>query len=136
MPRPSFYIGFTGNFQGILTPDFSGIYNMHSMVTGHFQHSLIILNVIWLMTAYGFRPELNGIFQTLIALNILALLAIPINLWLNVNYMYICEAPNTDNPLLIRKWPWYIFFSQVVFIIYSLLLLCPFFIHKAFRNKN
>ena len=108
---------------------------MHSIVTGHFQHSLIILYVIWLITAYDFRPDLSGIFQVLLALNILALPTILINLWLNGNYMYICEAPKIDNPLLIGGWPWYIFFSQVVFVIYSLLLICPFLIYKSFRKK-
>ena len=32
----------------------------------------------------------------------------PVNLALDANYMYLCEAPDTASPFLFLPWPWYI----------------------------
>mgnify|MGYP001433240789 CR=1 FL=1 len=48
----SYLLGLSGALQGILTPDFTNINNFAAVLSGQLQHSLIILNVFWLIFAF------------------------------------------------------------------------------------
>ena len=47
----AFLLGFSGALQGIITPDFFNINNLLAVICIQLQHSLIILNMIWLIFA-------------------------------------------------------------------------------------
>ncbi len=130
----AFLLGFSGAFQGIITPDFLNINNLLGVICIQLQHSLIILNLIWLMTAYKYRLRFGGVCLTYVFINIIA----PFALWFNnilgepANYFYVMKLPEVDNFFLnfVSQYPSpdYIFYIQPVFIVYFLTLYIPFYI--------
>ena len=50
--------------------------------------------------------------------------------------MFLCEAPNVDNPLLIGGWPYYLIVLEFVFFIYGFLILVPFLLIKYFNKSK
>jgi len=132
-----FAIGFSGALQGILTVDFADINNTIGVVTAHLQHSLIILNSLWLIFAYGMQFSLMGILNFFIFLNALVLPLGIINYFLGSNYLFLCTAPNVDNPLLVSsEWPYYIFIIDALSIVYMLVLYIPFIIYNKMIKRS
>ena len=142
----AFLLGFSGAFQGIITPDFLNINNMIGVICIQLQHSLIILNLIWLMSAYGYKLKFKGVCLTYLFINIIA----PFALWFNkllgentagdpANYFYVNELPKVDNFFLnfVSQYPSpdYILYIQPIFIIYFLGLYFPFMLFNKLKNN-
>ena len=130
----AFFLGFSGSLQAILTVDLSGIYTFGDMVALHLQHSLIILNILWIIFAYNMKFTRQGIFQTFIFINILVLIVGCINYLIGANYMFLCRPPAVNNPLLIGDWPYYLLVLELVFFIYGYLLYLPFKVINYIRS--
>ena len=92
---------------------------MNDILTLHFLHSFIILNVLWIIFAYKLRFNYKSILQVFIIINIFAIIKGFINLLLNSNYMYLCARPQIDNILLVGEWPIYILFIELLFFLYG-----------------
>ena len=108
---------------------------MGDMIALHLQHSIIILNVLWIIFAYNMRFNIKGIFQAFIFTNILVVLVGSINFFLEANYMFLCSPPLVNNPLLIGEWPYYLLVLEIVFFIYGYLLYLPFKIIKYYNSN-
>lgn len=132
----AYFFGFSGALQGILTVDLTNIFTLNDILALQFQHSFIILNVLWIIFAYNLKFNQKGIIQVFIIINILAIFVGLINLFLNTNYMFLCNAPDVNNPLLIGKWPIYLIFFEIFFFLYGYLLYFPFKIIKLINGKN
>jgi len=139
----AFLLGFSGAFQGIVTPDFHNINNFTGVICIQLQHSLIILNIVWLMSAFSYRLTFSGVCFTYLLINAIAPLALLLNKFLganssgeHANYFYVNQLPEVNNFFLnfISDYPSpdYILYIQPIFIIYFLLLYAPF----AFFDKN
>ena len=141
----SFLLGFSGAFQGIITPDFLNINNMVGVICIQLQHSLIILNLVWLMSAYGYTLKFKGVCLTYLFINIIA----PFALWFNkllgenvagdsANYFYVNELPKVDNFFLNfvsqHPSPDYILYIQPIFIVYFLGLYFHFMLFNKFKK--
>ena len=142
----AFLLGFSGAFQGLVTPDFLNINNFIGVICIQLQHSLIILNLIWLMTAYNYRLRFKGVCLTYLFINIIAPLALGLNHFLGnningdpANYFYVIELPKVDTIFLNYAAqypsPEYILYIQPVFIIYFLVLYIPFGIYNQFKKN-
>jgi len=142
----SFLLGMSGALQGILTPDFQHIHNYIGIICAHLQHSLIILNVFWLISAYNMRLQFNGAIYTYIFINLIVPIAIFINYILGynsngdrANYLYIMELPTVDNYLLSfvadKTFPNFIFYVQPLIIVYIIILYIPFFIFNRYHYR-
>ncbi len=142
----AFLLGFSGAFQGLITPDFLNINNFIGVICIQLQHSLIILNLIWLMTAYNYRLRFKGVCLTYLFINIIAPLALGLNHFLGnningdpANYFYVIELPKVDTIFLNYAAqypsPEYILYIQPVFIIYFLVLYIPFGIYNKFKKN-
>ena len=131
----AFFLGFSGALQGIITVDLTGIYTMYDMLALHLQHSLIILNLLWLIFAYKIKFDKKGVLQAFIFTNTLIIIVGMINYLLESNYMFLCSRPDVNNPLLIGGWPYYLIVLEVIFFIYGYILLVPFLAIKHL-NKN
>ena len=139
-------MGLSGALQGILTPDFTNINNFAAVLSGQLQHSLIILNVFWLIFAYGMKLDFKGIIQTYLFINLIVPIAIFINYFLGANsngdyanYLYVMELPNVDNFLvnMITQHPFpnFILYAQPLIAVYLIILYIPFFI-KGLRFRS
>ena len=142
----SFILGLSGALQGIFTPDFENIHNFIGILCAHFQHSLIILNVFWLISAYNMRLKFNGAIYTYIFINLIVPIAIFINYMLGynlngdrANYFHIMELPTVDNYLLTfvidKSFPNFIFYIQPLIIAYIIILYIPFFILNRYSCR-
>ena len=142
----AFLLGFSGAFQGIITPDFFNINNLVGVICIQLQHSLIILNLIWLMTAFNYRLRFKGVCLTYIFINIIAPLALIFNHYLGTNingdfanYFYVIELPKVDTIFLNYAAqfpsPEYILYMQPVFIIYFIILYLPFAISNKIKKN-
>ena len=142
----AFLLGFSGALQGIITPDFFNINNLFGVICIQLQHSLIILNLIWLMTAYSYRLRFKGVCLTYLFINIIAPFALVFNHFLGnningdlANYFYVIELPKVDTIFLnfVSQYPSpeYILYIQPVFIFYFLMLYIPFGIWNKIKKS-
>ena len=140
----AFILGLTGAFQGIFTPDWTNIYNFLGILCGQLQHSLIILNVLWLIFAYGLRIYFKDCIQSYMFVNILVFPALLLNYFLGTNaqglpanYLYVNALPDVSNPLLnlisSQPFPWFILYIQPIIIIYIIILYIPFKILNYYK---
>jgi len=129
----AFLLGFSGALQGIITPDFDYINNMIGVICIQLQHSLIILNLIWLIIMYNYTLTFKGVVYTYLFINIIAPFALLLNKLLgtnsdgiSANYFYVNELPKVDNYFLNiiahHPSPDYILYIQPVFILYFIVL--------------
>ena len=142
----AFLLGFSGAFQGILTPDFLNINNLIGVICIQLQHSLIILNLIWLMCAYNYKLTFKGVCLTYLFINIIAPFALLLNKFLgknlegySANYFYVNELPQVDNFLLnfVSQYPSpeYILYIQPIFIFYFSILYLPFLLFNRLKKE-
>ena len=133
----AYVTGFSGALQGILTVDWDGINNLIGVVTGHLQHSLIILNTLWLIFAYDMKFSISGVKNSLIFLNLIIIPIGFINYIIGANYFFLCEAPDVNNPLLLtKKWPYYILIIDIIAFIYVYILYLPFKFVKILKDNS
>ena len=127
----AYVLGFGGALQAMITVDLTGINNMIGSFALNWQHSIIILNVLWLIFAYNKRFNLRGVLNAFIFMNLAIFPVGIINYFLSANYMFICSPPNVNNPLLIGDWPIYLIILEFVYFVYILILYLPFkLLHK------
>ena len=131
----AYFLGFSGALQGILTVDLTGIYTFADMLALHLQHSFIIMNVLWLIFAYGFTFNQKGVVQAFLFTNIMLIFVGIVNYFIKSNYMFLCKPPDVNNPLLVGEWPYYLIVLEMIFFIYGYILCIPFLIIK-YLNKN
>ena len=141
----AFLLGFSGAFQGIITPEFVNINNLLGVICIQLQHSLIILNLVWLVFAYNYRLKFSGVCYTYLFINLIAPFALILNSKLGINsagisanYFYVNELPKVNNFFLnyIKEIPSpdYILYIQPIFIMYFLSLYIPFALINKFNK--
>ena len=131
----AYVLGFGGALQAIITVDLTGVYNAIGIFTLNWQHSIIILNVLWLIFAYDKRFSSKGIFNAFLFINIIILPIGLINYILDANYMFICNAPNVNNVLLRGEWPYYLVWLEFIYFIYIIVLWIPFKIISIYEKQ-
>ena len=128
----SYVLGFGGALQAILNVDLSGVNNMIGIFTLNWTHSLIILNVLWLIFAYKKRFNGKSIINAFVFINLIIIPVGLVNYLLGANYMFICNPPNVDSSFFMGEWPYYLFYLEGIYFIYILILYLPFKIAEKF----
>ncbi|NJM05793.1 TIGR02206 family membrane protein [Candidatus Gracilibacteria bacterium] len=108
-----YFWGFAGATQAMLTPDI-GLYNFPHFAYWIFftSHTAIWLGVIFMISAYRYRPTWGSILRVIIITNIAMLVASSVNYLTGGNYMYLarhlprprgstCSAPG---PITLSGW--------------------------------
>ena len=131
----AYVLGFAGALQAMITVDLTGVYNRIGVYTLNWQHSLIILNVLWLIFAYNKKFTVRSVFQAFLFINIIILPMGLINYILDANYMFLCKTPNINSPFFIGEWPTYILWLELFYFIYVMILYIPFKIVESFQKK-
>ena len=122
----AYVLGFGGALQALITVDLTGINNMIGSFALNWQHSIIILNVLWLIFAYNKRFNLKGVLNAFLFMNLAIIPIGVLNYLLDSNYMFICEPPAVDSPLIIGQWPMYLITLEFIYFAYILILYLPF----------
>ena len=118
-----YYTGVIGGIMAILTPQmnyFDG--SLRYYLNYYVSHSLIITLPIFMFLHLDLKlPKLSW-FKIWIHLNILMAIIMPINFILESNYMYVNNAPEVNNPLVIGEWPYYLFIWEPIVLIIAYLI--------------
>lgn len=128
----AYFWGIAGATQAILTPDLTGIWNPLGIFIFFFSHSMIILNVVWMMVVEGMRLRKSALINTIIVTNGFCFIMSIFNQVIGGNYWYLCERPLSDSPFLIGEWPIYLVAIQISGIIMMGLIYLPWL--KYFRQ--
>ena len=131
----AYVLGFSGALQGLITVDLTGVNNMIGAFSLNWAHSLIILNVLWLIFAYDKRFHLKGILNTFLFINIIIIPVGFINYILDANYMFLCQPPNVKSAFIIGVWPYYLAYLEGIYLVYIFILYLPFVIAKKIQKK-
>ena len=132
----AYVLGFAGALQAMITVDLTGVYNRIGVYTLNWQHSLIILNVLWLIFAYGKKFTFRSIFNAFIFINIIIIPVGFINYLLGANYMFVCKPPNVESSFFIGEWPIYLLWLELIYFLYILILYLPFKIFNFINNRK
>ena len=131
----AYVLGLAGAFQAMVVVDLTGINNQIGVYALNWQHSLIILNVLWLIFAYKKQFNVRGIFNAFIFINIIIWPVGLINYFLDANYMFVCAPPNVESSFFIGEWPYYLLWLELIYFFYIVLLWVPFKFRSYITNK-
>lgn len=123
-----FYWGLIGGFYALITPEFdfgTQGYFFYSYIIGH---ASIILVSLYSILYMGFIPPKNSWLKIFILTQFAALFIGLINWILGSNYMYLSAPPIAQNPMIIGKWPWYLFIFEFLALVHYFMLYS--FFHK------
>ena len=115
-----YYAGIIGAFQAFFTPqinNFDG--SNYEYIEWYLSHIGIMLLPIYMLKNLGFRLTKFSWLRVVAYLNILLIIIMPINYFIGSNYMYVNGKPEVNNPLIIGVWPIYIFFWEIIIIIFT-----------------
>ena len=115
-----YFAGIIAGIQAFLTPqinNFDG--STFEYISYHTSHAGIILIPIFLLTNLKYSITKFSWFRVWVYLNIIIAFIMPLNFQIDSNYMYLASPPNVDNPLLIGDWPYYIFFWEIIVILFT-----------------
>ncbi len=121
----AYFWGIAGSTQAIFTPDVTGIWNPIGIFIFFFSHSIIVLNVIWLMVVDGMRLRRSSLINTIILTNGFSFIISIFNYAVNGNYWFLCAKPISNSPFLIGDWPFYLLSIQIAGIILMGLIYLP-----------
>ena len=107
---------------------------MIGIMTLNWAHTLIIVNVLWLIFAYKKTFTIQGIFNSFIFINLIIWPVGFINYLLDANYMFICYPPNIESSFFIGEWPVYLVWLEMIYFIYIIILYLPFWVYSLFKN--
>ncbi len=105
----AYFWGFAGTLQATLTPDISQPFPSWEFVEFFWSHGAILLAVVFVISAQGFRPRSRSPLRMMVALNVYAALIGAVDWRFGWNYGYLCNKP-VESSLLdyLGPWPWYL----------------------------
>lgn len=103
-----YFWGLAGAGNAMITPELSEGFPDYHFFQYFISHAGIVTTAIFATWGLGMRPTFGSLVRAFVGLNVLAALLAPVNLAVDGNYMYLCEAPDTASPFLFLPWPWYI----------------------------
>ena len=131
----AYVLGFGGALQALINVDLTGVNNMIGAFALNWTHSLIILNVLWLIFAYNKRFNVKGIINAFLFINFIIIPVGAINYFLDSNYMFICYPPSIESSFFIGGWPYYLLYLEIIYFIYICILYLPFQIFEKHSKK-
>tara|TARA_B100000029_G_scaffold298066_1_gene291190 strand:- start:84 stop:803 length:720 start_codon:yes stop_codon:yes gene_type:complete len=127
-------LGIPSAIHSILTPQFINGWDGYYFPEFYFSHGAILLVPLYLTINYNYKLRKNAwktaFFNGLVAAFVVGTINVIISFLYGElpNYMYICEAPIADNPLLLTsQWPYY--FLMLIFFMF-IHILAVFYIYK------
>ena len=131
-----FYAGILGGLNALLTPLIDNYTGTNFFYVEYFySHTSIIILPLYMY--YYMDMDLSKLswLKSFIALNILLVFLMPLDFYIDANYMYLKEPPVVNHPLVSGKWPYYLINLEFVVVI---LLYFTYSLFKSplFTNKK
>ena len=120
----TYFWGLAGTTNAIVTPELTEGFPDYHFIQYFISHGGIVATALFATFGLGMRPTFRSLLRAFAWLNGLAAVLLLVNLALDSNYLYLCEAPVTASPLLFLPWPWYLIWLEVLaFGLFALLYL-------------
>tara|TARA_Y100000817_G_scaffold269719_1_gene227432 strand:+ start:94 stop:825 length:732 start_codon:yes stop_codon:yes gene_type:complete len=130
----AYVLGFSGALQALFTVDLTGVNNMIGIFTLNWAHTLIIINVLWLIFAYNKKFTLTGVRNAFLFINFAIWPVGLLNYFLGANYMFVCAPPNVASSFFIGEWPYYLLWLEIIYFIYIFILYMPFYLYSLIKK--
>ncbi|MDS9471198.1 TIGR02206 family membrane protein [Sporosarcina pasteurii] len=118
-----FFAGVGGALQAIVTPDLELDFPHFRFFHFFYTHIGIIVTAFYFTWVKGYRPTFKGIIQTMITLNVIAILVYLFNTIAKSNYMFLNGKPKNGSLIdYLGPYPWYLLSLEGVALITFLLL--------------
>jgi len=136
-----FYTGIIGGIMSMLTPQMNAYDgSLFAYVEYYLRHSIILIMPIYMLQNLNMTLTKQSTIRTFVTLNILLAIIMPLNFSIGGNYMYLAEAPQVNNPLVIGEWPYYVLWFELFMVILLIVLFAlsriPLFKSKKWRFKR
>ena len=113
-----FYTGVIGGIMSVLTPQMNGFDGSDFAYFEYYvRHVMIFLLPLYMLQNLNIKPSKYSVLNSFIIINVLLLFIIPLNFYLDSNYMYLAEPPQVNNPLVIGEWPYYLLWFEVLIVV-------------------
>ena len=126
-------LGVAGAVHSFLTPEFTTGMQGLLFYDYYISHGGIILSAIYLTYVLGHKPRIGSWLNVFFTSQLLVVFASFFNILLKSNYMYTCEKPIAENPLIFGEWPYYFLGFELIGFVH---IIISYFIFKNFYSKN
>ena len=131
-----YYCAFSGVLQACVSPADVATYPHFDFFRFWLLHTGVLLSVVYAIAVYGMWPTWRGIVTTWLWVFVFLLVAIPVNLLLNANYLYICHKPPLSLLNYMGPWPWYVAVGCVMALFHFALAYVPiWFVKQVFVQR-
>lgn len=129
-----FFIGITGAFMALVTPELFLGYPHFRYFQFFITHIFIIWTCLFFAFVHQYVPTRQGLYQSFVFLNICAGAAYLANKWTGGNYMFLSYKPVSGSLIdYFGSYPFYILVLEAVALLFFHLLLLPF--KRKEKNK-
>ena len=136
----TYFWGFSGTLQAILTPDLEEPFPHPLYLSYFFTHGLIILGALYGTLVFRFRPSPRSMVRVYVITAIFCfVLILPLNYLIDTNYVYMRYKPAGASLLdYLGSWPWYMLSVAGLAWLFFAATYAPFYVmdHVARRRGS
>ena len=136
----TYFWGFSGTLQAILTPDLEEPFSHPLYLSYFFTHGLIILGALYGTLVFRFRPSPRSMVRVYVITAIYCfVLILPLNYLIDTNYVYMRYKPAGASLLdYLGSWPWYMLSVAGLAWLFFAAAYAPFYVmdHVARRRGS
>ncbi|MFW6108376.1 MAG: TIGR02206 family membrane protein [bacterium] len=130
-----YFWGIGGAAQSLATPTLIDGFPARTCLSFFFGHALIIASALYATVVLRLRPVPRSLLRVWLITTTYAVVLLPVNYWLDTNYLYIAGKPLTPSLLdWLGPWPWYILSLQPIAVAVLVLCYLPFFVLDRLRG--
>lgn len=125
-----------GTLQGVITPDIKDGFPSFDYFRYWIAHLGLLTIIFYFIFVFKMRPKLKSLFKSFLALQMYVALIMVINYFLDANYFYLNQKPESASLLnYFGEWPYYILVGQLIVIPLFFIIYLPFYFTNKKENK-
>ena len=131
----AYFWGLAATTQALLTPDLPDAISPYYCAKFFLTHGGIVVSVVYLAAALGWRPQAGVVWRMLGVTNLYAAAIGIFNIIAHKNYLYLCAKPQRPSILdWLGPWPWYILWLEVAAVLLFGVCAAPWWWNRGRRH--
>lgn len=122
----TWYWGIPGAANALLTPVLNWGDSPYLRADFYVGHGIIVLIALWATIVLEMRPRPGSWWRVFLVTQLFLPVIGGINWLLDANYMFLCDPPDIDSPLIVGEFPYHLIGYEVAALGFFLLLYVPF----------